>query len=127
LALAILLAACSAVASDASTRAKLIGTWTGLSHNLELTRNSDGSFVSTFTREGLDYEFEGTWTVMNGVLIDRITANHSMNTKHTMHVGSFDTYKIVYVDSVMLVESAGGALRVLVHEDKKSERPKIVE
>ena len=89
--------------------------------------NSDGSFVSTFSRDGLDYEFEGTWTVKNEVLIAKITANHSINTRHTMPVGSYNTDKIVYADGVMLVESTGGALRVLVHEDKESKHPTSVE
>ena len=72
---------------------------------------SDGSYVSKFTRGGLDYEYGGIWTVKGGVLILKVTANHSVKTKHTLRVGTFDTYKIVYADSGMLVtESPGGVL-----------------
>jgi hypothetical protein len=114
------------VPSDSPVRAKLTGTWSAVPHDAEFTMNSDGSYVSTFTRGGLDYEFEGTWTVKDGVLILKLTANHSVNTKHTMRVGSSESYKIAYVDSGMLVfEGSDGIMQVWVHVDRKSKRSTI--
>jgi hypothetical protein len=122
----ILLAGCSSVPTDSQVRTRLVGDWTGLLDNLELTLYSDGNFVSTFTRRGLDYKFEGTWELKNGFLIYRITANDSMNAMRTnavrtMHAGDFDTYTLVYVDSAMLVcESANGMMRTYVRAESKT-------
>jgi hypothetical protein len=106
-ALTILLAACSSVPSDAQLRHKLIGTWIGPSDNLEMTMSSDGSYVSKFTREGMNYDYEGTWKIKDGFLITTLTANNSTNAKHTMHIGSVESFRIVHVDDQELIDEVG--------------------
>jgi hypothetical protein len=93
--------------NDAELRQRVVGSWIGPSDNLELTMSSDGSYVSKFMREGMDYAYEGTWKIKDGFLITTLTANKSTNTKHTMHVGSVESFRIVHVDDQELIDEVG--------------------
>jgi hypothetical protein len=100
--------------NDVELRQRVVGSWIGPSDNLELTISSDGSYVSKFTRKRMDYDYEGTWKIKDGFLITTLTANNSTNAKHTMHVGSVESSRIVHVDDQELIDEVedGG---VVVH------------
>ncbi len=90
--------------NDAELRQRVVGGWIGPSDNLEMTMSPDGSYVSKFTREGIDYEFEGTWKIKDGFLIMTLTANNSTNTKHTPHAGGMERFRIIHVDDQELID-----------------------
>jgi len=105
--------------TDAELRQKVVGSWIGPSDKLELTMNSDGSFVSKFMRKGIGYEFEGTWMIKDGFLIDTLRANNSTNTKHTLHVGSVEKFRIIHVDDEELIDQTGNGGTVSTIHFKK--------
>jgi hypothetical protein len=93
--------------NDAELGQRVVGGWVGPSDILEMTMSSDGSYVSKFTRKGLDYEFDGTWKIKDGFLIMTLTANKSTNTKHTPQVGSVERFRIIHVDDQELIDEVG--------------------
>jgi hypothetical protein len=105
--------------NDADLRKRVVGSWIGPSDKLELTMNSDGNYISKFTRKGIGYEFEGTWMIKDGFLIYTLTTNNTTNTKHTLHVGSVEKFRIIHVNEEELIDQTGNGGTVSTIHFKK--------
>lgn len=96
--------------SDTQFSRKVVGTWTDSVHRLALSLAPDGAYTSTFTRNGIDYEYEGTWKIEDGVVLLTLMTNNSTDTAHTMRVGTVQRFGIVHVDDHEFVYEDGGII-----------------
>jgi len=91
----------------------MIGEWTKQTNNLSgvLTLRSDGTFKSGWTNPASNpirsWEYEGYWTVTEGVCVTTETKSESIATTNKLPPGT-ERWKIVNVDAESLVWEFNG-------------------